>query len=96
MFCDWASREIETNASLRSRTEKWEVPEGIVERSVEPSSLDHSIVHHSHCSSLPCFRLMGGYTPVCVKDEVIVPLKFQCRSEIGSGQYLVEEEDWKY
>lgn len=43
MFCDWASREIETNASLRSRTEKWEVPEGIVERSVEPSSLDHSI-----------------------------------------------------
>ena len=44
MFCDWASREIETNASLRSRTEKWEVPEGIVERSVEPSSLDHSIV----------------------------------------------------
>lgn len=47
-------------------------------------------------SSLPCFRLMGGYTPVCVKDEVIVPLKFQCRSEIGSGQYLVEEEDWKY
>ena len=34
--------------------------------------------------------------PVCVKDEVIVPLKFQCRSEIGSGQYLVEEEDWKY
>jgi hypothetical protein len=34
--------------------------------------------------------------PVCVKDEVIVPLKFQCRSEIGTGQYLVEEEDWKY
>lgn len=91
MFCDWASREIETNASLRSRTEKWEVPEGIVERSVEPSS-----VAARSSSSLPCFRLMGGYTPVCVKDEVIVPLKFQCRSEIGSGQYLVEEEDWKY
>ena len=34
MFCDWASRGIEKNASLRSRTEKWEVPEGIVERSV--------------------------------------------------------------
>jgi hypothetical protein len=34
MFCDWASRRIEKNASLRSRTEKWEVPEGIVERSV--------------------------------------------------------------
>jgi hypothetical protein len=33
---------------------------------------------------------------VCVKDEVIFPLNFQCRSEIGSGQYLVKEEDWKY
>jgi hypothetical protein len=30
---------------------------------------------------------------VCVKDEVIFPLKFQCRSEIGSGKYLAEEED---
>jgi hypothetical protein len=35
MFCDWASRRIEKNASLRSRTEKWEVPEGIVERNVK-------------------------------------------------------------
>jgi hypothetical protein len=34
--------------------------------------------------------------PVCVKDKVIVPLKFQYWSEIGSGQYLVKEEDWKY
>ena len=22
---------------------------------------------------------------VCVKDDIIIPLKFQCRSEIGSG-----------
>jgi hypothetical protein len=29
-----------------------------------------------------------------VKDKA--PLRFQCRSEIGSGQYVVEEEDWKY
>lgn len=30
LFCDWASRGIEKNASLRSTTEKWEVPDGIV------------------------------------------------------------------
>jgi hypothetical protein len=34
MFYDWASRGIEKNTSLRSRTEKWEVPEGIVEISM--------------------------------------------------------------
>jgi hypothetical protein len=34
MFCDLASREIEKNISLRSMTEKWEVPEGIVKRKV--------------------------------------------------------------
>jgi hypothetical protein len=34
--------------------------------------------------------------PECMKNDIIVPLKFQCRSEIGSGQYLVQKEDWKY
>jgi hypothetical protein len=34
MFSDGASRGIEKNRSLRSRTVKREVPEGIVERSV--------------------------------------------------------------
>ena len=34
IFCDWGSRGIEKKASLRSRTEKWEVFEGIVERRV--------------------------------------------------------------
>ena len=34
IFCDWGSRGIEKKASLRSRTENWEVFEGIVERRV--------------------------------------------------------------
>ena len=35
IFCDWASRGIEKNAFLRSMTEKWEVPKGIVVKSVQ-------------------------------------------------------------
>ncbi len=34
MFCDWASKGIQKDASLRYGTEKWEVTEGIVERSI--------------------------------------------------------------
>ena len=34
IFCDWGFRGIEKKASLRSRTENWEVFEGIVERRV--------------------------------------------------------------
>jgi hypothetical protein len=34
VFCDWILRGIEKKVSLWSRTEKWEAPEEIVERSV--------------------------------------------------------------
>jgi hypothetical protein len=33
LFCDWVSRGI-GKVSLRSRTEKWELSEGIMEREV--------------------------------------------------------------
>lgn len=34
MFCDWELIGIEKKTFLRSRTEKWEVTEATVERSV--------------------------------------------------------------
>lgn len=34
-ICDWLFRGIEKKASLRPRAKKWEILEGLVERSVK-------------------------------------------------------------
>lgn len=61
LFCDWGSRGIEMKAILRSRREKWEVSEGVVERRMQKVGTYQ--VKGNHCQVVKLEILTQAVTP---------------------------------
>lgn len=72
-----------------------------------PQSPQHLTLYHSQIFGLlhvkRSYHLYTKYRwpevmcpPVDMRNGTVVPLRFQCKNEIGSGQCLFEEGDLRY